>query len=181
MKVKQGQLPTIKMTYAHLNRRIDTQDPNQPAPTVLGYLMRKLDQAEVDNVAACRLNRVIVEVKKAIAQMETDYRRDVIGPFQKRLEADGLLKKTAEEIHNMSVEEQEKFKPHNEWNTEQNIAFGKREYEFNVLPLGPQHLAGVKISPAEIRALQGLFDEGGAERTKAFKAQLGIAPDSGHA
>lgn len=179
LKVKKGGLPTIQITYAELNKRVsDWPHPDQVPPTILGWLMHKFDQSEVDNVSACRINRVVVAVRAAVKQMEVDYRRDVITPFQDRLAADGMYKKTREEVEAMTVEEQAKFMEHDKWNTEQNRLFGERVAEFNLIPLAPQHLAGIKISPAEIRALGGLFDEGGAERTKAFKAKLGIAPDA---
>ncbi len=179
MNLKKGGLPEITISYKELNRRVADADPNQPAPTILGQLMNKLDQAEVDNVSACRISRVVIAVRKALRQMETDYRKDVIGPFEKKLEEDKLLKKTREEVEQMTAEEQAKFMEHDKWQTEQNKLFGDRVATFNLIPLAPQHLQGIKISAIELRALGGLYDEGGEARTKAFKKQLGIAQDTG--
>ncbi len=181
MKVKKGGLPTIELTYSHLNKRCPEAGPDGRQLTVLGALMTKFHRAQVDSVTACRLNRVVKAVRQAQRDMEEEYIEEIGKVFDKKLEADGLKKKTDAEVVNMSEEEQDKFRGHDLWLNEQNRLFGQRVAKFTLMPLGPQHLQGIQISAAEIDALGGLYDEEGKVRPAAFRKGLGLAPESGSA
>ncbi len=154
-KLKNVKLPKIVMTFEQLigNGK-------------LAELVMKLDSAEVDNVTACRLNKLIQALKPEIIEVEERYKKEIQEPYQERMLAFGVDVKKRPKTSDLTPEQLDAIKLENE-----------ALEELQKLPTdalkgmldAPQHLKEIRISAAEIRALGPLFDESGEVRQEHFQ------------
>lgn len=164
---KTVKLPVLTMKHKEMNNR------------QLVSAIEKLKAAETDVFTASRLRAVVRVLKPAIILMEDEYLTDIQKPHR-----DKILEETGIDVSGpipegeISDELKGKLKVLDKELGDLQKAFGEQVVEFECIPLGPQHFKDVKISAEELEALGPFFDETGETRTEAFKAKLGVVPNT---
>ena len=139
-------------------------------------VIRKLGMAEVSAASASRIRKITKAVSPVLDQMKKEYEDTVQKDHDERVKAAGIAPpKDGEPV---SEEQIKKMGELNAQRQKEEDAFGKKVITFDVMPLGPQHLEGIKISAGELDALGPFFDEEGTVRTEMFKKKLGVVGES---
>lgn len=161
------EIPTVTMTYKELGSQ------------TLANFIKKIERADVTAQTACRFHQIVKNVKKAVIAVEDEYIETIQKPYKKKilermgLDVDGPIPPG----ESLTPEQKEIMKELNAEFDGMLNPFHEKTIDIEVMPLGPQHIAEIKLSAAEIEALGPLIDLTGDVRTEAFQRKLGVIPN----
>lgn len=169
---KSVEIPQFKMTY----KQIRDQE--------LFQAMDTLSTAKIlSNQDRCRIGKVFEAFDTAIETIQNEFMESVHGPYLNSLTEIGIdVSKKEVDTSKLTEEQKSSYEKIKDSRKKAIEELDSREYTFEVLPLGPQHVSNIALSYKQVKALGGFYDETGEIRAKYFEdkahKKLGLVPET---